>query len=357
MRYPRRAGGFVLTIGPCDPEPVVRAMLAREDESRMPPLSKTLVSRVLAQGDAVMTKDAQEDSRFDAAVSIVVHAIRSALCVPLCGRSAPIGAIYIDSGLMTARFTGEDLKLLMAIGRVVGIAVENAQLYQQNVQQERLAAIGLAMANIGHCIKNILSGMLGGVRFVESGRTERNWDHIESGWPMLRRAINRVELMVLNLLTFSKEREPERTPTDLNRLIEEVLEVVRPNAERREAQVVFEPVPLERVRVDARGVYRIILNLALNAVDACETPGGTVTVRCFADEGGHVIEVSDTGVGIAPDRMALLFQAFNSTKGSGGTGLGLACSEKIAHEHGGSIRCKSTVGEGSTFAVFLPETE
>jgi hypothetical protein len=195
--------GFVLILE--DTGPVVRAQRSHNGEHGAPPLSWTLVNRVLEQGDAMMTLDAQADSRFDTSISIVAHAIRSAMCVPLCGRQSTIGALYVDSGVLTAEFNQEQLKLLMAIGRVVGVAVENAQLYQRNLAQERLAAIGLAMANVGHCVKNILSGMLGGVHFVECGRRARDWTHIESGWPMLRRAINRIELLVLNLLTFTKD--------------------------------------------------------------------------------------------------------------------------------------------------------
>ena len=347
--------GFILIVKPGQTEPEVRATLSRDETGALPPLSKTLVNRALLQGDAVLTLDAQADSRFDESVSVIMHAIRSAMCVPLCGRQAPVGAIYIDSGgAASANFTNDDLKLLMAIGRVVGVAVENAQLYQQNLAQERLAAIGLAMANIGHCVKNILSGMLGGVHFVENGRREHDWSPIESGWPMLRRAINRIEVLVLNLLTFSTDRAPDRTITDLNEIIEEVSETARPAAERKKVSIHFKPVSPTLANVDGRGVYRILLNLVLNAIDACPSSGGNVTIRCIQETSGHTIEVTDTGVGITPERMPQLFEAFQSTKGSSGTGLGLACSRKIAREHGGDITVESTPGNGATFRVFLP---
>ena len=347
--------GFILILRSGQDEPEVRASLSRDETVALPPLSKTLVNRALIQGDAVLTLDAQADSRFDESVSVIVHAIRSAMCVPLCGRQAPVGAIYIDSGsALSANYSNEDLQLLMAIGRVVGVAVENAQLYQQNLDQARLAAIGLAMANIGHCVKNILSGMLGGIHFVENGRQSKDWGAIENGWPMLRRAIHRIELLVLNLLTFSTDRVPDRKAIDLNSIIDEVLETVRSSAERKRVALLFEATEMPNARVDGRGIYRILLNLVLNAIDAC-SQGGTVTIQCGQDNHGYVLAIKDTGTGISPEQLSKLFEAFQSTKGSGGTGLGLACSRKIAREHGGDIVCETVVGKGTVFRVFLPD--
>jgi signal transduction histidine kinase len=116
----------------------------------------------------------------------------------------------------------------------------------------------------------------------------------------------------------------------------------------------LEPLPLVRCR-GAR-VHQVIVNLLMNAIDACE-PEGTVTVRTHADPGanGVSIEVADTGSGIAPEIRERIFDPFFTTKPIGeGTGLGLSISYGIVEEHKGTIDVQSTAGAGSCFTVRLP---
>ncbi|MBI5092128.1 MAG: FHA domain-containing protein [Candidatus Hydrogenedentes bacterium] len=345
--------GFILTLSPDSPEPVVRARLLTGAADDLP-LSKTLIQHVFMSKSAVLTRDAQADERFDASASILGHAIRAAMCAPLCGREAIVGAIYVDPGNQAANFTPEDLELLTAIARVVGVAVENARLYKENVERERLAAIGEATAGVGHCVKNILTGVKGGEQFIDNALDQKDLKWLERGWPILRRSIERIETLVLNLLTFSRDRQPQIMPTDLNGLIEEVIEVLRHRAETAKVVFDFQRGDIGIVHVDGREIYRVLLNLLTNAVDACEENGGTITVTTYREPSGCYVEVSDTGAGIPPEIMPKLSQAFVSTKGSRGTGLGLACSYKIVREHGGDITCESEVGRGTTFTVCLP---
>jgi len=116
----------------------------------------------------------------------------------------------------------------------------------------------------------------------------------------------------------------------------------------------FEPAEEVEAQADSRGIYRVLLNLATNALDACERKGEVVSVRAYVNASGCYIEVKDDGVGIAPELLPKLSQAFVSTKGASGTGLGLACSYKLVRDHGGEITVASKSGEGATFTVFLP---
>lgn len=346
--------GFILTTDTKDGLPVLRASHSLDDACDGPPLSRTLIDRVMAQKDAVMTMDALEDERFDASQSIVAHAIRSAICVPLCGRQGVIGAVYVDSGAKAVPFAHGDFELLMALGRVVGLTVENAQLHREKIEQERLAAIGLAMASVGHCVKNILTGMKGGAEVVEEASKVKDWHRIEWGWPVLKRSIDRIEGLMLNLLLLSKERVPERMPSDLNRIVEDVVGTIGLRAKDAHAEVRFTPVTLPVAWIDATEIYRVVLNLVVNAIEACDGKGGQVTISCSADARGHSIQVTDTGCGIPASALPHLFEVFTSSKGSRGTGLGLACCQKIVKEHGGTIECSSEPGHGTTFTVFLP---
>lgn len=344
--------GFILTKPAHDDEPVVNASHSDGKDRGGPPLSQTLIHHVLDHRDAVLTHDAQTE--FKGSESVINHGITAAMCVPLCGREDVIGAIYVDSGDEEVVFKADHLKLLTAIGRVTGVAVENARLHKEAVEQERMAAIGQATAGIGHCIKNILVGVKGGAEFVDLSLETNEMKYIQKGWPLIRRSIDRMEDLVLNLVTFSREREPERSLTDVNALVTEIAETLKGQAERAKVSIELVRGEMPKVALDSLGIYRTILNLVTNAIDACEEVGGKVTIRTHADDRSIHINVNDTGAGISPEFLPKLFTAFSSTKGSRGTGLGLACSKKIVTEHGGEILVNSKLGKGSKFTVMLP---
>ena len=346
--------GFILTRPDDQKEPDVRATLSDDDTSTGPPVSSCIIDHVFCHKNAILTLNAQEDPRFANADSVVEHGIHAAMCAPLQGRSSFVGVIYVDAGTESAFFSDDELELLTAIGRIVGVAVENAQLHQEKVASERLAAIGQATAGVGHCVKNVLAGAKGGGEFMDMGIDDENWQHVKKGRALLRRSVDRIEDLVLNLLTFSRDHPMEFTKSDLNSLVDEVLSVVRSRADKANVTLEFGKGRMTPAYVDSREMYRVLLNLITNAIDACERTGGKVSISTQQDESGCYIEVRDTGIGIPYTIRDKMFQAFVSSKGSRGTGLGLACSQKIVHAHQGEITFDSTLGKGSTFTVFLP---
>ncbi|MBI2424647.1 MAG: FHA domain-containing protein [Candidatus Hydrogenedentes bacterium] len=350
--------GYILTVNGESGLPEIRA--EREDDEvsdRGAPVSQTMIHHVFDTRGSILTMDAQDDSRFDCADSILGHDIHAAMCAPLCGREAIVGAIYVDGDPEQRSFAKADLELLTAIAQVVGVAVENARLYQEKVEGERLAAIGEATAGLGHCVKNILTGIRGGSEFIDMAIKEKELRYVERGWPIMSRAIERIDLLVNNMLTFSRERVPERVMTDLRHTVEDVAETVRARAEKYNVIFTFDFCEDNRLAVDPREIYRAVLNLVINAVEACEHNGGAITVSTIKDENGFTLTVRDTGIGIPPDMLPRLAKAFVSSKGSSGTGLGLACTYKIAKEHGGHVDVESEVGKGTAFTLFLPHPE
>jgi len=348
--------GFVLTVEEGG-ETEIRAVHSIEEELEDgPPLSHTLIQHVFETNDAMLTVNAQDDSRFDPSASIVSHHIHAAMCAPLCGREALVGAIYVDSGNDSVSFSKEDLELLTAIARVVGVAVENARLYRDNMAKERLAAVGMATAGLGHCVKNILTGIRGGAEFVNKALETEEIKYLRSGWPILSQAVDRIDLLVNNMLSFSRERSPERMVNDLNSLVRDVLELMATRADRANVQLEHIQEGSGRASVDGPEIYRVLLNLVSNGIDACIGDGGTVRVTVRTEKDGSVIEVEDTGCGIPNEILPRLSEAFVSTKGSSGTGLGLACTYKIVREHEGRIDVESTPGKGAKFVVFLPSS-
>lgn len=348
--------GFVLTLDEPDGEAVVHASILLDDKDSSIPLSNTLIDYVFEHEASILTLNALEDERFQHSDSIIAKHIESAMCAPLCGRHESIvGAIYLDGGCEPVTFSQDQLELLTALGRVVGVAVENARLYRESVRRERLAAIGEATAGLGHCVKNILQGIKSGGEYIALGLEQNSLEWVQKGWPLVKSSADRIEGLMQNLLTISRDRSPELTPNDLNGICLEVVTMLRPRAEGSKVSVDFRPGQMGTVFCDGREIFRVVLNLVTNAIDACEACGkGEVIVTTYRKPSGVYVLIKDDGQGLSPEVRDRLFQAFVSTKGSGGIGLGLACSHKIAREHGGDIHIESAPGKGTRVTLFLP---
>ncbi len=331
-------------------------------------ISQTILDYVLQHRQGVLTTNAQADQRWTDAASVRRLGIREAICVPMLGRYGLVGAMYIDTAAAVhevlkardqqVRFTPEHLTLLMAIAHQTALAVEDTRYYQAMVQAERLAAIGQAVAMLSHHIKNILQGIRGGSFLIKDGLQRGDEQMLRRGWEFVEKNQQRISDLVLNMLTFSKEREPELAQTNLNQLVQDVVELAANRAREMEVQLQFEPCPeLPLWYVDPDAIHHALLNVVINAVEACagaEPARVLVRVHYHPHRQEAEIAVQDTGPGIPPEQLQRIFEPFVSTKGNRGTGLGLPVSRKLLREHGGDIRVESTPGQGSTFRLVIP---
>ena len=162
----------------------------------------------------------------------------------------------------------------------------------------------------------------------------------------------------MDMLTFSKEREPEPVPSDLNDIGAEVVESMQARAEEIKVQLSWQPAEnMPIMSFDPEALHRALLNVVTNAIDACDdVENGQVAVRSEFDEKEKLARliVVDNGLGITPDDLEAIFNIFISRKGGRGTGLGLPVTRKIMEEHGGQILVDSQPGKGSTFTLELP---
>jgi signal transduction histidine kinase len=255
-------------------------------------------------------------------------------------------------------YSPDQLRLLTAIGLQAGMAIQNAKLYQQGMQAERLAAIGETTAALSHSIKNILQALRGGADVVEMGLRSTNVTQASKGWRIVDRNLEKIYNLTMNLLAYSKQREPRLEAVNPQKLIDECLELIAPSANEKGAMAVAD---VERdhpaVPMDPDGMHQVLMNLLSNALDAVEPQGGgliRVVCRYEPEARQTIIEVIDNGKGIEPTMMTHMFELFHSTKGNRGTGLGLAVAQKIVQEHEGSISVASRQGEGTTFTIRLP---
>ncbi len=371
--------------------PKVRRDRQRRGAEERMAISRTILDYVRDHQEGVLTSDARDDERWDPAASILKLGVHEAICVPMQGRYGIVGVIYIDTfttpGQLlqqagpTKRFSDEHLKLMVAIGHQAALAVEDTSYYSAMVQAERLAAMGQTIAGLSHHIKNILQGIRGGSFLIQEGLKTQDWDVTRKGWSIVEKNQERISNLVMDMLTFSKEREPELMPSDLNRVVGDVLELMQVRAAELGVKLVDQRDPaIPTATFDPEALHRAVLNVVTNALDAAApkpvdelagwdaseaaeadgrgqpAPPPRVDVQTTYDPASHklTVIVRDNGPGIAEDQRKRIFNVFVSSKGQRGTGLGLPVSQKILEEHGGRILVESELGQGSCFRLELP---
>ncbi len=288
------------------------------------------------------------------------------------GRYNMVGVIYIDTSTSPQkviqhgaqpRFAEEHLKLMVAIGHQAALAIEDTRHYSALVQAERLAAVGQTITSLSHHIKNVLQGIRAASWLIKDGLSRHDEAMIKKGWEFVEKHQERISNLVLDMLTFSKEREPELVPSDLNAVAGEVVELMAARADEKHVRLAFTPDRrLPAFAFDPEGLHRAVLNVVTNALDAAErsddagTGQVTVVVEYDSDAAVARVAIEDDGPGISADELDHIFSLFVSHKGNRGTGLGLPVSQKIVKEHGGRIRVTSEPGRGSRFVLEVPVT-
>jgi signal transduction histidine kinase len=320
-------------------------------------ISRTIINTVIEKGEPVLTADALADERFQRGESIIAGNIRSAMCAPLRSRDKVLGLLQVHNEEGSRQFMDDDLHMLVAIGNAAGIALENARLFQTILRAERLAAVGGVVAGLSHYIKNILNGMQAGAMVVQMALQNADMEAMTKGWEIVRKNLTKVKDLVMDMLSYSKERKLQLEPVNPNDIVNDVVELLEAKAQGRGVRL--SPALDERlgsVLLDPIGIHRVLLNLVSNALDAVRRDEGVIGIstRAVPAERALIIEVTDNGCGMSPVILPHIFEAFFTTKGLEGTGLGLAITDKIVKEHGGTIAVTSQEGRGSTFTVRLP---
>jgi len=245
------------------------------------------------------------------------------------------------------------------IGEEVMVSSTEAdQLRQQLLQAQKLSSVGALASSVAHEFNNILTTILNYARLAlrpntdEAGRTQ--------ALERILKGSQRAATIINSMLGFARNNSTQRQLTDLCALVEEVLILTEKDLSKHRVHVEkkFEGRPQAHV-VPAQ-IEQVLLNLIINARQAMPRGGHLrLEARENLRTGMAEIKVGDTGVGIPPERLRLIFEPFYTTKepdelGHGGTGLGLSVCRQIIEQHMGRIRVESVVGKGSTFTLKLP---
>jgi signal transduction histidine kinase len=319
--------------------------------------SNTIINHILSKHEAVLCTNAMTDKRFKKGDSIQGYGLRSVICSPIIARDKIFGIIHIDCSMSNYSYTEEQLRLLSAIGYQTGLAISNVQMYLESIRVERLAATGQTVASLSHYIKNILQGLQGGADTVELGFRSNNLKISESGWRIVNRNLDKIQHLMLNMLAYSKDREPRLVLMQINAIVNDVMDLTRKRADDRGVMLITDLNDrMPAVPVDQDGIHQVILNIVNNAIEAVPANSGAITIKTsFNDiDQEAVITVGDNGSGIPPEELDKIFEIFHSTKGHGGTGLGLAVAKKIVDEHSGHLDVISHPGEGTIFTIRIP---
>lgn len=269
------------------------------------------------------------------------------------------GARQIGAGNLGHRIeTDESSELALLAQTLNDSTTRLARMQEELVQQERLAAVGETVAGLAHCLKNLLNGLRAGQYVIDRAVETGDGNTLRKGWRVMKTAVGEVENLTADMLYYIKKREPERESTDPNAVAREIVELLERQATSQDVELRMELDPaIGLEQLDRRLVYRALLNLVSNAIDACvESENGNLVVVSSALHGDAeiVLSVRDNGVGMSDETRSMLFTRFFSTKAGRGTGLGLSVVSKIAKEHGGSIEVESELDRGSVFSLRLP---
>jgi len=348
--------GYVMLIDENGELALSAARLGERVSEEQIPISRTIVNEVISKQVGVLCSNAMSDKRFASGKSVHDFGIRSAICVPINGRERILGVIHVDCSVSEHTYSTEQLRLLTAIGYQTGLAIENVKLHEAALQSERLAAAGETVALLSHHIKNLLHALGAGIDVVEMGLNREDLQKAKDGWPLVQRNLERINGLILNMLAFSKSREPLLENVNVNHVLGECVELIERQADERDVAVMRDLDDVPPIPADAAGLNRAFLNLINNALDAVENGRGIVTVASKYDSMHRnvVVRVIDNGSGIPPDDIDHIFTPFYSSKGHRGTGLGLAVAKKVIEEHHGKIEVASEPGSGATFTVTLP---
>jgi signal transduction histidine kinase len=322
---------------------------------------------LVSYGAPLLIPDAQADFRLDSALMKSIG-VKSIMTVPLWSANVMTGLLTAINKKGGSGFDQHDLRLFTVFSSLAAAALQNASLYsdlnekmnelktaqEQLLHSTKMAAIGELSANIAHEINNPLTTVLGYTSHLLKITDLPDSPRRILG--LMEQETLRVRKITRSLLDFAHRRQSWMQPGDLSQPLRETVVLVQGIAGKNSV-VIHENYPAvpALVNMDHNEMKQVFINIVNNAFQAMPL-GGDLQIRLDASLDGEVlIEVADTGSGIAPEHLDKIFEPFFSTKDTGhGTGLGLSISYRIVHNHGGRIEVESKPGKGTVFRVILP---
>jgi two-component system sensor histidine kinase HydH len=299
--------------------------------------------------------------------------LQAALIFPLLGSAETeqgpwlLGMIALRDERTASAFDADDIETFRQLATGAARVIESSQAYERVKERDRLAALGEMAAGLAHEIRNPLGAIKGAAQLLitADGKPIGNATETAEFLQIIVEEANRLNNVVTRFLDYARAERPGREGADnvdLNSVVRKTEQLLRQDLHKNVEMRVRIDEMLPQVAGDPESLLQVFLNLGQNALQAMPD-GGTfeiLTTRRRRSRLGYgqfcEVRFRDTGHGIPRDRLKKLFIPFYTTKQKG-TGLGLAISHRIINQHGGTIEVRSTIGQGSTFSVFLPAAE
>jgi two-component system sensor histidine kinase HydH len=310
--------------------------------------------------------------------------LRAGVIFPLLGSAETeqgpwlLGLFCIRDDRTESAFDADDIDAFRQLANGAARVIESSQAYERVKERDRLAALGEMAAGLAHEIRNPLGAIKGAAQLLmtadgaadpatsaarpaAAGSATETAELLE----IIVEEANRLNNVVTRFLDYARSERPGREgadKVDLNQVVRKTVQVLQQDSHKAvEVRVRIDEM-LPSIAGDPESLMQVFLNLGQNALQAMPE-GGTLeilTTRRRRSRLGYgqfaEVRFRDTGIGIPRDKLKKLFIPFYTTKQKG-TGLGLAISHRIINQHGGTIEVRSTLGQGSTFSVFLPAAE
>jgi len=255
-----------------------------------------------------------------------------------------LGGTFITSSSPIFDTTGEFIGTVHVIRDIT----ELKSLQERLVMTEKMAALGEVAAKVAHEIRNPLVSVGGFARRLEKKLNGNLKEYAD----IIAKEVERLEVILNEILGFVKEIRIVKEVVDSGRLVDDVVSLIKSESDERNIVLVKEIEEPIEIYVDPGRIKEALLNILSNAVQSIGD-NGTIFIKTYVKDNASVIEIKDTGGGIAEEDMVFIFDPFFTTKKIG-TGLGLTITHKIIEEHKGHIEVESKPGKGSTFRIFIP---
>ena len=244
-------------------------------------------------------------------------------------------------------------------GETVQVMEMATNITQIRQLQDHLTSLGFLISSISHGIKGLLTGLDGGMYMINSGLVQENREKLQEGWDVVQLMVDRIRNMVRNILFYAKERELHWEAVEVAQFAEDVCQIVEHKMHHHGIEFIKNCREVSgEFEIDPAVVRSALLNVMENAHEAvlaqtARNPG-RITFSVHQENGNIVFDISDNGVGMDQETRENMFTLFFSSKGTGGTGLGLYITSRIVQQHGGSIHVETNLDRGTRFQIKLP---
>ncbi|MGD8369494.1 MAG: ATP-binding protein [Desulfobacterales bacterium] len=331
--------------------------------SKGPITQQHLITDVYRKKSYVIIDDVLNDSRVHYPQEAYQEGIRIVLDLPLVFRDDIAGLMRVFFAAPRS-FETDEIDFAVALAQQCACAIDKARLIEEQrarydhlvLQTEKLSSLGRMAAGIAHEINNPLAGVL--LYSTNLYKKIPEDSPLKEGMAVIIRETQRCKIIIQDLLEFARDREPKKSMADIHQIIDRSLTMLENEFRLRQIQI--EKSYAEEMRrgmLDESQLQQVFVNLLLNAAHAIDRKG-TIRIRTRLNAAGQqvIIDVEDTGCGIAPEDISRVFEPFFSTK-KNGSGLGLAVSYGIIRNHDGVMTVASTRGKGACFTIKLPLVE